>query len=258
MTSEQRIIDRADRAHENSDNIEAAIDFATLAVQLSSAPDLASTRQRIVDLAAPRVGCARAALWHLPDRASHLRMDASDDPVFAAGLAELAKAMPLVADRCWHEKVNVVVQDFALDDRWPAYSEFLLRRTSVRSAAAFCLGIDDAISAVLVFYADEVNAFTAERVALGSIYAAHATIALQDAARADQAANLARALDSNRRIGMAIGVLVALYKVGEQDAFDLMRIASQRTHVKLHEVADEVILTGAAPSWPQVQRQSIS
>jgi AmiR/NasT family two-component response regulator len=49
---------------------------------------------------------------------------------------------------------------------------------------------------------------------------------------------------------MAIGILMALHRVSDTQAFDMLRVASQHTHVKLREVAEEVILTGAAPNWP--------
>ena len=234
--------------------LDLAMEFADLALTISGAPDLDSTRQRIVELAVDKGLCSRAALWHLPDRATHLRLDAGSDADFAAGLAELVKSQPILAASCWANQQNVVVDDFASEQRWPDYTDYILRHTPVRSAAAFCLGLDDQLAGVLVCYADKPHEFTMERLALASIFAVHASIGLHDAGRSDQAANLSKALESNRRIGMAIGVLVALYKVTEQQGFDLMRIASQRTHVKLHEVADQVILTGAAPTWPEPRR----
>lgn len=234
--------------------LDVAMEFARVALAISEAPDLETARQRVVELGVAKVGCDRANLWHLPERANHLRLDACTDATFAAGMAELARSTTMLADTCWRDRSNVVVDDFNTEHRWPQYVRHVLEHTTARSAAAFFLGVEDEVCGTLVFYADNPHEFTMERLALASIYAAHASIALQDASRGEQAANLARALDSNRRIGMAIGVLVALYKIGEQQAFDLMRIASQRTHVKLHEVAEEVILTGAAPQWPEPRR----
>lgn len=64
-----------------------------------------------------------------------------------------------------------------------------------------------------------------------------------DRARSE-ADNLSRALDSNRRIGQAMGVLMASCKLTPAQAFDLLRRASQHTHRKLCDIADEVRLTG--------------
>ncbi|MGY1777829.1 ANTAR domain-containing protein [Geodermatophilus sp. SYSU D00804] len=60
----------------------------------------------------------------------------------------------------------------------------------------------------------------------------------------EQMAHLRTALESNRRIGMAIGILMALRKVDEEAAFGLLRTASSHRNVKLRQVAEEVIRTG--------------
>lgn len=66
-------------------------------------------------------------------------------------------------------------------------------------------------------------------------------------AERNEAANLRLALETNRRIGAAIGVVMSVHKVTEQHAFDLLRQSSQRSRRKLRDVADEVTRTGALP-----------
>jgi AmiR/NasT family two-component response regulator len=56
--------------------------------------------------------------------------------------------------------------------------------------------------------------------------------------------DLQTAVQSNRRIGMAIGILMALRKISEEDAFDALRRASSVRNVKLRFLAEEVIRTG--------------
>ncbi|MCW2523773.1 MAG: hypothetical protein JWO63_2108, partial [Frankiales bacterium] len=75
--------------------------------------------------------------------------------------------------------------------------------------------------------------------------ATHAAIALAQADAVDQNQNLQIALDSNRTVGVAIGILMATYKVTEVQGFDLLRLASQHSHRKLHDVALDVADTGA-------------
>jgi signal transduction histidine kinase/DNA-binding response OmpR family regulator len=60
----------------------------------------------------------------------------------------------------------------------------------------------------------------------------------------NQVANLENALSSNRRIGAAVGVLMASQKVTSQEAFELLRRASNESNRKLRDVADSVVLTG--------------
>jgi AmiR/NasT family two-component response regulator len=61
----------------------------------------------------------------------------------------------------------------------------------------------------------------------------------------EQLGHLRTALATNRRIGMAIGILMALRKIGEEEAFELLRRTSSHRNVKLRLVAEDVIRTGA-------------
>ena len=58
-------------------------------------------------------------------------------------------------------------------------------------------------------------------------------------------ANLQAGLASNRQVATALGILMASHKITEPDAFAMLRLASQRAHRKMREIADEVVLTGA-------------
>jgi signal transduction histidine kinase/DNA-binding response OmpR family regulator/PAS domain-containing protein len=60
----------------------------------------------------------------------------------------------------------------------------------------------------------------------------------------DKAANLEKALSSNRHIGAAMGILMAQLKVTDDQAFDMLRKASQTRHRKLRDIAEEVMVTG--------------
>jgi hypothetical protein len=68
-----------------------------------------------------------------------------------------------------------------------------------------------------------------------------------------QVANLEIALNSNRDIGTAIGILMNAHLVTQDQAFTMLRTVSQHSHRKLREVANDVIFTGAlipAPAKP--------
>jgi hypothetical protein len=73
-------------------------------------------------------------------------------------------------------------------------------------------------------------------------------------ARAEnQVANLEIALRSNRDIGTAIGILMNAHLVTQDQAFGMLRRASQHSHRKLREVANEVIFTGSIGPLPTEQ-----
>ncbi len=56
--------------------------------------------------------------------------------------------------------------------------------------------------------------------------------------------NLQAALESNRRIGMAIGILMVTRQLTDGAAFDCLRRVSNQRNVKLRLVAEEVIYRG--------------
>lgn len=62
-------------------------------------------------------------------------------------------------------------------------------------------------------------------------------------ARTD-AEHLTSALESNRRIGMAMGILIAALRITPEEAFDRLRSASQNSNRKLRDIADDLTHTG--------------
>jgi AmiR/NasT family two-component response regulator len=57
-------------------------------------------------------------------------------------------------------------------------------------------------------------------------------------------AHLEEALVTCRRIGAAMGILMASRKIADVEAFRLLRVASQDANRKLRDIADDVLLTG--------------
>jgi AmiR/NasT family two-component response regulator len=56
--------------------------------------------------------------------------------------------------------------------------------------------------------------------------------------------HLQQAVVSNRRIGMAMGILMERHRITEEQAFDELRDLSQRRNVKLRDLAEQLIYTG--------------
>ena len=56
--------------------------------------------------------------------------------------------------------------------------------------------------------------------------------------------HLETALATNRRIGIAIGVVMARYGLTDEQAFELLREQSQVRNKKLRDLAEEVVYTG--------------
>ena len=60
----------------------------------------------------------------------------------------------------------------------------------------------------------------------------------------ERAAGLQRALASNRRIGMAVGILMCQRRLTEDQAIALLKTHSQHCNIKVRELAETVIFTG--------------
>jgi hypothetical protein len=103
----------------------------------------------------------------------------------------------------------------------------------------------------LNMYSRDVQAFDEHACAVGTILAAHAAIAMQGARERDRSEQLDHALESNREIGMAtMGVLMTYGQMTQEQAFEVLRRASQHLNRKLHDVAAELVETGQLPQRP--------
>jgi len=111
------------------------------------------------------------------------------------------------------------------------------------------LPADDTVAG-LNLYAETEDAFTDRDAMIGLLMATHGghTAGLMLYER--EVKNLKIALSTNRHIGMAIGVLMATHKLTSDQAFDLLRIASQNTNRKLADVAFDVVETGTLDVQP--------
>jgi len=78
-----------------------------------------------------------------------------------------------------------------------------------RSMLSFRLFLTEDDRAALNLYATRAGAFTDESTATGSMFAAYSSMALLAAARNDQTNHLIRALETNREIGVAMGIMMA-------------------------------------------------
>lgn len=136
--------------------------------------------------------------------------------------------------------------DLGADTRWPVFGARTVAETGVISMLSFRLFLEDDDSlAALNFYSTQSDAFDEGTSLTGGVFATHAAIALAAAGRQERIHNLEYALESNREIGVAMGVLMSRQLLTREQAFDLLRMTSQRTHRKLREVAYQVVETGA-------------
>lgn len=135
--------------------------------------------------------------------------------------------------------------DLRDDERWPTFG----RRAAaigILSMLSVRLYLEDTdVIAALNIYSRQADAFDESSQTVGMLLASHAALALGGVLAQQRVANLERALASNREIGVAMGILMARHAVTREQAFDLLRIASQNTNRKLVAIATDVADTGA-------------
>lgn len=230
-----------------SEGHELAEVFAQIArdLQTKTTPEQASAR--IVAAAVHTVpGCNHAGML-LVHRHGRIDTTAASDDVPSAVDAiqyEVGQGPCLDAIR---EHESYLISDLTTESRWPPFSRRAAEETSIRSMLSFRLFVGDDTLGALNLYSREIDAFDEDSRAVGAILAAHAAVAISTAHDRERAEHLERAMDSNREIGMAIGVVMANDLRTREQAFDVLRRASQRLNVKLRDVANAVIETGELP-----------
>lgn len=139
-------------------------------------------------------------------------------------------------------------RDLRHDPRWPEYGERVSRELGMRSMLSYRLAHEagDSIDGLNI-YSDEVGGFTEQSELVGLMLATHGALAAALSANEERVGNLQKALLSNREIGIAMGVLMTRHRVTREQAFGLLRMASQNSNRKLHDVAVEVADTGGLP-----------
>jgi hypothetical protein len=117
----------------------------------------------------------------------------------------------------------------------------LLEETPLRGAMGFRLMVNNRKGAALNLFSDTPNMFDDESAGAAAVLASFASVAINAVAKGEDASSLRRGLLSNREIGKAVGMLMLLHDLTEEEAFDLLRRHSQALDIKLADVAREVI-----------------
>jgi GAF domain-containing protein len=143
----------------------------------------------------------------------------------------------------------VYSEDLEIDPRWPTFGPEAAA-AGVRSLLALRLAVDGTLGA-LNLYARNPSAFGTGDRAKGLVLAGLGAIALSLAQARDedmrQAENLRHALVTRELVGQAQGILMERERITAEQAFDILRRASQHLNVKLREVAQDLIDSGERP-----------
>lgn len=225
--------------------------FASIACDLAAQADAHAVSDRIVHVTESVIGCPWSQVLQLTKQGT-LTCREPIDPTIAAALRISSEEREGVVSEAVTGGGTILVDDFETDDRWPDYRRRILAETQIRSALVYVLRIGDQDLGAIAMYSPEAGYFNTARQEAATVLADHAAVALSHASAADRANNLEIALSTNRRIGIAVGVLMARLHITDDEAFTMLRKASQHGHIKLREVAEYVTMTGDVPDDPTV------
>ncbi len=147
-------------------------------------------------------------------------------------------------------------QDLRHDKRWPEFGPRVSATLGINSCMSYQLAADVQRSSLNV-YGDQPEMFHQDALITGLVLATHAVAVINHLNAANTIDNLETALNTSREIGIAVGIIMANRKLTRDDAFNLLRIASQHSNRKLRELAAEVADTGALSTYA-IRRQALN
>ena len=228
-------------ASSSGDRIDASVarDLSELARELEAESEPQSVMRRIVMAAVHEIdGCTGAAIT-LVERGKIRSASHSDEIAARVGKSQEVTGEGPCVDTSRAE-VTLRSDDLREDARWPKWAAVAVEN-DVLSVLSFQLFVAGDNMGALDVYGDSANAFSVEAENTGLLLASHAAIAMS---KARDVQNLRIAVDSRDLIGQAKGILMERMKLTAGESFDLLVLASQRTHRKLRDVALELTDTG--------------
>lgn len=221
-----------------TDDSALAETLAAVARALSAEDDLTRLILRVCDLAAAAIEPAAHADIMVVAPGGTLTVPAATDWVGTrvVSLEEQTGEGPCID--AYRTGAIIDVPDLASDGRWSQFTAACLDDTPVRSGLGVPVVAGERPVGALDLYAERAHAFQEEDRAAAALFAVHAGVAF--AAVRDRS-NLERALANRDLIGQAKGILMAEQRCSADEAFDLLRSASQRLNRKLTAVARDVV-----------------
>ena len=221
---------------------------------------LDSTLGRIAQLAADLLPQADAASITISDAGGQLRTASST----AGAVAELdAEQYRLDEGPClaaMRQRQTFQIDSMHTETRWPAFCQ-LAATAGIESLLAVPLDAEPADGfpeGAINFLARTSYVFTEPDRSVANLFAAPAAVAAANAAafadlqaeRALLTRRLEDALHSRAVIDQAVGILMERERLGPEEAFQMLRSASQTLNVKLRVIAAEILASAVGPGAP--------
>jgi GAF domain-containing protein len=153
----------------------------------------------------------------------------------------------------YRDRRVVRVDSMGEDKRWSEFSARAWQR-GVRSSLSVPLVVDGRGLGALNFYGRDERAFSPTDEETAEVFAAHASFVLANAEAYWKSRRVSEqledALASRAVIEQAKGVIIEQSGVSADEAFDVLRRASQRQNRKLRDVAADIVVRAQARRGP--------
>ena len=233
--------------------------FGEVARLLAGHESLQATLNKMVELAVEHLdGCEFAGISLVRGREIESPASSNDIPRIVDKIQEEVGEGPCLEAIREHEVFQT--GDLAAEERWPKFAARAHQETGVCSILSIRLFVEKDTMGALNLYATKLDAFDETDVALASVFGAHAAVAMSATRREE---DLERKVESRDLIGRAKGILMARSGLSDEQAFDLLRRASQRQNIKLVAVAHQIADAGPGappadpPSGPAPEARSV-
>lgn len=228
--------------------VELTANLSEVARALFAAGDVGDTLQAVVDQAVAAIdGCDFAGIFTV--KGDEVATSVHTEPLVVEidGLQQMTGEGPCLD--AINQRTTVYAEDLADDDRWTNFAPEAAA-AGARCALAYHLYAEGTLGA-LNLYARYPRAFGATDRAKGLIFATLSGLALGGAHSHEdedrRADNLNQALATRELIGQAQGILMERERITSDQAFDILRRASQHLNIRLREVAQDLVDTGDRP-----------
>jgi hypothetical protein len=223
--------------------VELAETFAEIARVLLAEVGAQATLGEIMHLAVQTVdACEHAGVSIVEDRKVSSAATSDDVPAIVDRLQTQTGEGPCLDAIKQHDVFYT--GRLSKERRWPQFSSQAHAESGVESILAFRLFADGTLGA-LNLYSTRPDAFDDHDIAVGAVFAAHSAVAWSTSRTIE---SLKSGMTSGQMIGQAIGMLRARQNLSEEEAFDVLRRASQRMNVKLRSVAEQIVTFGDQPA----------
>lgn len=223
---------------------ELAVALADMARDLLAQDTVQGTLDRIVVHAVKLIsGCDAAGIMVVRDRRVQT-LAATSELVRKSDRIQDELSEGPCFDAARHEQDVYRIGDMAsAAPRWPGYAQ-RASDLGIGSVIGYRLFTAEQNLGALDFYSTRPHAFTESSEQMGWLLASHAAVGF---ASARNDAQLREAISTRQDIGEALGIIMERYRIGEDEAFAVLRKASQDHNIKLRDLARTVTETGAVP-----------